>query len=250
MMPTPEVQARLRQYLLGQLAEELREETETQLLEDEDLFEELLIVEDELADDYLSGNLSAEEHTNFEQNFLVTPERIEKLQFARALKRQVAAASPEEIPTSNFWPALKGRPFTVLGVTALLLIAVVAGLWMVRDQRTSPQTFATLKLSISQSTRGDGAAASTIRLPLQEDALKIVLSLPEKSADARRYRAELETGAGGKRRLEPAAQDGQSVTVVMPRSELRPGQYVIRLFAESTDGVEQRIAGGYFFTVE
>lgn len=250
MIPTPEDQARLRQYLLGQLAEELREETETGLLEHDELFEELLIAEDELADDYLRGTLSADEQTNFEQHFLVTPERIEKLRFARTFKRHLAAAPPQEITTTKFWPALKARQFTVLGVaTALLLIAVVAGLWIVNNQRTSPQTFATLNLTITQGTRGDGTPAPVVKLPLREDALKLVLGLPEKSSPDLRYRAELETGAGEKRRLEPTSHDSQSVTVVIQHSELSPGQYVIRLFAVGNDAVEQRLTGGYFFTV-
>ena len=252
MIPTPEVQARLRQYLLGQLAEELREETETGLLEDDELFEELLIAEDELTDDYLSGKLSADEQTSFEQHFLVTPERIEKLRFARTFKRHLAAHPTQEITTSKFWPALKARQFPVFGVAviALVLIAVFAGLWLVRDQRTSPRTFATLNLTIIQGTRGDGTPAPTVRLPLREDALKLVLSLPEKSPPDLRYRAELETGAGEKRRLEPTAHDSHSVTVVIPRAELSRGQYVIRLFAVGNDGVEQRLTGGYFFTVD
>jgi hypothetical protein len=252
MMPTPEVQARLRQYLLGQLAEELREETETGLLKDEELFEELLIAEDELSDDYLSGKLSDEEKQSFEQHFLATPERIEKLRFAQAFKRRLAAAPPQEITTGKFWPALKSRQFLGVGVavTALVLIAVVAGLWIVRNQRTSPRTFATLNLTIIQGTRGDGTPAPAVRLPLREDALKLVLSLPEKSPPALRYRAELETGAGEKRRLEPASHDGQSVTVVILRTELSRGLYLIRLFAVGNAGVEQRLPGGYFFTVD
>ena len=252
MTPTPEVQARLRQYLLGQLAEELREQTETGLLEHDELFEELLIVEDELTDDYLSGTLSADEQTNFEQHFLVTPERIEKLRFARTFKRRLAAAPSQELATGKFWPALKARQFKVWGlaVTALLLIAVIAGLWIINDRRTSPQTFATLNLTITQGTRGDGTPAPVVRLPLREDALKLVLSLPEKSSPDLRYRAELETGAGEKRRLEPTSHDSQSVTVVIPHTELSPGQHVIRLFAVGNDGVEQRLPGGYFFTVD
>lgn len=250
MIPTPEVQARLRQYLLGQLAEELREETETGLLEDDELFEELLIAEDELSDDYLSGKLSADEQTSFEQHFLVTPERVEKLRFAQAFKRHLAAAPAEEIPTGKFWPALKARQSLVFGVAATLLIAVFAGWWLLSYQQTTPRTFATLNLTITQGTRGDGPQASVIKFPLREDALKLVLSLPENPPPAVRYQAELETGAGDKRRLEPTSLDRQSVTVVIPRAELNRGQYVIRLFAVGSDGVEQRLTGGYFFTVE
>jgi len=250
MIPTPEVQARLRQYLLGQLAEELREETETGLLKDDELFEELLITEDELTDDYLSGKLSATEQTAFEQHFLATPERIGKLQFARTFKRHLTATPHREITTGKFWPALKTRQSLVFAVTAIVLIAVVGGLWFFRKQKTSPRTFATLNLTITQGTRGDGSPVPVIKLPLPEDALKLVLALQGKPLNAVRYQAELETGAGEKRRLEPISHDSQSVTVVIPRAELSRGQYVIRLFAVGNDGAEQRLAGGYFFTVD
>lgn len=252
MTPTPEVHMRLRQYLLGQLAENLREEIETGLLADEDLFEELLIAEDELVDDYLGGTLSRDENTAFEQHFLATPERTEKLKFARAFNRRLAVTRPHEIDTGNFWPALKARQSLVSGamLAAVVLIALAVGLWWFRDQRTSPRTFATLNLTITQGTRSDGLPAQVIKLPLPEDALKLVLTLSEKPPPAVRYQAELETSAGVKRRLEPISQDSQSVTVVIPTPELNRGQYVVKLFAVGKDGVEQRLSGGYFFTVE
>jgi hypothetical protein len=251
MIPIPEVQARLRQYLLGQLAEELREETETRLLEKEEVFEELLIAEDELSDDYLAGKLSADEKTRFEQHFLSTPERIEKLRFARAFKRHLAAEPSQDRPTPKFWPALKARQSLVFGaVAAIVLVAVFAGWWLLRDSRTSPRTFATLNLTITQGTRGDGTPVPVIKLPLPQDALKLVLSLPEKSPPATPYLAELETGAGEKRRLEPISRDSQSVTVVISRSELSRGQNVIRLFTVANDGREQRLAGGFFFNCD
>jgi hypothetical protein len=252
MTPTPEVQTRLRLYLLGQLAEDLREAIETELLENDDLFEELLIAEDELVDGYLGEKLSANERTAFEHNFLATPERIGKLRFARAFNRHLSAAPPQAINTGKFWPALKARQSLVFGVAviAIVLMAVFAGMWLFPGQRTSPQTFATLNLTITQGTRGDGSPVPVIKPPLAEDALKIILNLPREAPPALRYRAELEPSEGEKRRLEPISHDSQSVTLVITPAALSRGQYVIKLIAVGNDGVEQRLAGGYFFTVE
>lgn len=252
MIPTPEVQARLRQYLLGLLAEGSREEIEKGLLRDEDLFEELLIAEDDLVDNYLGGELSRNERTAFEQHFLATTERQEKLTFARAFNRHMTATHPSEIAAGRFWPLLKNRQSQVFGVTgiAILLIAVVLALWLFRDQRTSPQSFATLNLTITQGTRGDGSPVPVLRLPIREDALRIVLALPEKPPPALRYQAELETAAGEKRRLAPTSDDSNSLKVVIPATDLKRGQYAIKLFAVGNDGVEQRVSGGYYFTLE
>ena len=47
MTPTPEVQERIRRYLLGQLSDGAREEIEQDLLANEELFEELLVAEED-----------------------------------------------------------------------------------------------------------------------------------------------------------------------------------------------------------
>jgi anti-sigma factor RsiW len=54
------------------------------------------MVEDDLIDDYLDGSLSEQESEKFEQHFLATTERREKLRFAKALRRYVADARDRE----------------------------------------------------------------------------------------------------------------------------------------------------------
>jgi anti-sigma factor RsiW len=53
MTPTPEVQKRLRRYLLGQLTDDAREEVEKDLLASDEVFEELLVGR-RLVDQYLN----------------------------------------------------------------------------------------------------------------------------------------------------------------------------------------------------
>lgn len=50
------------------------------------------MAEDELIDEYLDGSLSEQEREKFEQHFLATTERREKLSFAKALRRYVTEA--------------------------------------------------------------------------------------------------------------------------------------------------------------
>jgi hypothetical protein len=80
----------VRLYLLGQLTDEQQQQFEQRLILEDQLLEELEIEEDELNDQYLAGQLTDDERRRFEQSFLATPERNQKLSFARALSRYTA----------------------------------------------------------------------------------------------------------------------------------------------------------------
>lgn len=78
----------LRQYLLGQLSEADEEGVEIRLLSDSDYAEEMDITVNELIDAYVLNELSADERKQAERKFLKSPERVEKVKFALALKRR------------------------------------------------------------------------------------------------------------------------------------------------------------------
>jgi CHAT domain-containing protein len=81
----------LRQYLLGApLDAAQRQDIEERLLTDDDFYEEIEIAEDELVEQYLDDELSADEQAQFKHHFLSTTERRQKYSFARALKRRAA----------------------------------------------------------------------------------------------------------------------------------------------------------------
>ena len=137
MMPTPDTQGRLKQYLLGQASEADREEIERDLLANDDFFEELLVAEDEVIDEYVNGRLSGLERGAFEEHFLATPDRHEKLKFGRAFNRYLssqAAAEPTATPSvSSNW--LRTRPLfsSPLRIAALVIVVIglAFGIWRV-----------------------------------------------------------------------------------------------------------------------
>src|SRR5436853_6750757 len=90
----------IRQYLLGELAEAEMSQFEERLMIDDQLFEMLLVVEDELIDERAAGELSAEEQARFDAYFLATPQRRERLELARAL-HDYAAEHPAPKPMDN-----------------------------------------------------------------------------------------------------------------------------------------------------
>src|SRR5215210_1324124 len=92
-----EDQNEIKQYLLGALSEEARQRVEKRLLTEADFLKELLSGEDELTDLYLNEALSDEDHDRFERHFLSTPERHQKLRFARALSSYVSRKSEDAV---------------------------------------------------------------------------------------------------------------------------------------------------------
>src|SRR5678816_1235288 len=91
MKPDLEMQTRIKSYVLGETDEAESEAIEKMMRTDDELFEELLMIEDEVMDQYLTQKLSREVRSRFEKNFLVTPARFEQVKFARAFDRYVSA---------------------------------------------------------------------------------------------------------------------------------------------------------------
>lgn len=82
--------AEIRKYLLGNIqAEDERRKIEERLMFDDDYFEEILMQEEELIQDYVDGHLSAGERRRFEKHFFISEERRHKIKFARALRRYI-----------------------------------------------------------------------------------------------------------------------------------------------------------------
>jgi hypothetical protein len=254
---------RIIAYLLEELPEEELEQFEDECIAQESLPSQINLVEEDLIDAYLRGELTPEQRQHFEQNYLTTELRQERVVMTAALLRHVderqavarttVAVQPAEQTWSGrfraFWSS---QSWALRAAAALALVAILAGAWWFTRLRTpSPQTFATLTLTMSSSNRAEGAQAGTIKLPLPASALRISLMLPERLSPAVRYRVELENINNGEiKSLEITGQDAQSVSVVIPAEELRRGQYALKLFAVQAGGTEQRISGKYFFDVE
>jgi hypothetical protein len=98
---TAEDEVLLARYLLGQLPEEEQSAVEQRYFNSDGYFQHVLVVEDELIDKYLQGSLSERNRQLFEQNFLTSARRREKLELAQALM--------ETLGTTAVKPAGKRR---------------------------------------------------------------------------------------------------------------------------------------------
>ncbi len=185
MTPTPEVQERIRRYLLGQLADGARAEIEQDILASDDLFEELLVVEDEIIDEYLAGKLSAEARASFEGHFLATPERHEKLKFGSAFDRYLSTPANlvsvrEQEPSRKQWvwtQAFRSSPVRI-AACAIVFVVIALGVWRVffhqsevdkgllalnaayREQRPVEARISNLDYAPFPQTRGPGQPES------------------------------------------------------------------------------------------
>jgi methionine-rich copper-binding protein CopC len=247
-------------YLLEELPEEELERFEDECFAQENWPAQLNLVEEDLIDAYLRGELSPEQRRHFKQNYLTTAARLERVRHAAALLRhvgeyEVAPAAPAaERPAAQTWATRfrafwGGRAWATPAAVALAALAVVFAVWWLARPSLPPAS-AELTLNVSRGDRAEGVQAARVKLPRDAAALRISLTLPERSAPAANYRVELENADGEKKTLEVIGRDAQTVSVAIPAAQLPRGQYALKLFSVQTDGTEQRISGSYFFTVE
>jgi CHAT domain-containing protein/tetratricopeptide (TPR) repeat protein len=137
-----EDEIKIRAYLVGGLGEAEELELEQRLLGERDLVEHLLLIEDELIEDYERGALDATERERFETFFLVTPARRRKLKMVRAARRYAAGTVPapaagrrarsarpgwwQRLLRALFYPQWKKVAFA-----CVVAAAIVFGVWRV-----------------------------------------------------------------------------------------------------------------------
>jgi len=133
MQETESQKTALRRYLLGSAPEDERESVEQALLADENLYEELLVIEDELIDQYVWGQLPEPERTSFLQYLDALPDHKERLEFAQALRAHslgsraeasVATAGSRGTPEEGF-----GFRVPALFLAAAVLLIMLGGVW-------------------------------------------------------------------------------------------------------------------------
>src|SRR5215470_2798025 len=95
----------MQNYLLGNLEADRRAVLEESILCDANVYEELLVIEEELIDRYLANELSPSERQQFDTHFLVTAKRQKNLRFGRLLRRYLASqpvlVPPDEVPVAR-----------------------------------------------------------------------------------------------------------------------------------------------------
>jgi hypothetical protein len=173
--------------LLGNVSGDECAHLEERLFADNEFFEQLLMEEDELIDDYLQGMLSWREKKRFEKIFLVLSERREKLEFARMLRQYITPPESDGKPQrSRAWPfdlwsliTMRKAPLAAVAVLFLFAISVT---WFAARAILIPQDSAREKPAEAQAERD----ASQRKLEAQQsEQRRIEQSLTQSQAPSR-----------------------------------------------------------------
>lgn len=259
----------LRLYLLGLSSAEEQQAIEERLITNRSDYDEVLIAEEELIDDYLANKLSETEQQAFNTHFMNPPERHGDLRFAQALKTYISANDADVIDSETTKPELTrsvpktephffGGRFPVpafslgvpLAVVTVLLLGVL--LWIGYRSLTphgAPQIAVTL--SGGAVTR-EGGSVQTVTLPAGE--ISVQFSLPVPPAPFQVYQAVLRDAEGnviltGQRSTLPSATADRKIVVNVPGRSLSNGDYQFVLNGIDEKGDSESVASYRFKVV-
>jgi hypothetical protein len=262
-------------YLLGDLTPAEQESLEESFFIDNDLFIELLDIEDRLISDYLNDRLSATDRARFERSFLTLPERRRDVELAYLLQ-PTSARQPliehlmPEARQHNFWheiPAFLRANQTLAGVAATAIVAIaLTSVWLATRLETEKvpsqtdstvttptgSTVMTLQLSPGQQRSG----GQLRQISLSPGILTVALKLEVLTADYMNFRARLLKIAVGltpilasdELKSKTTSAEGTLVLWEIPASKLQNGDYQVKLDAIHPDGSGENV-GTYYFSV-
>ncbi len=244
-------QAKIREYLLGNLSDEDQQQLEERLMTDDDLFEELEISKGELIEDYRSGELTQKELRSFEQNYLASTEGKRRYTFVAALEC-LERPTPVPHPPSVFERLISiiKTPRWALSTAATAVVVVVIAI--ILTGRMQPQTSFAVTLANSALSRGTNDEHSLpvkITLPANTSEVRASLPLPKSFPAQTSFRALLDNRTE-KTPVKVDSHTDKDVTVVIPAKELPRGEYALELTAILVDGTEEAIPGDYRFVVD
>ena len=267
----------LREFLLGKVDEEESARIESLFLTDSEAREKVLVVEQELIEDYLEDSLTAEDREQFLLRYGQTAAQLQQLRITKAIKDWALRenAGVQTVPVeSSIWSRLRARqwlkPVFVIPIAVTAIIAIVAGgIWlntrMIRAaleqelvQLNSPASLRELPGEMFSVSLSPVAVRSTepeivIKRPAAATAI-VELHLPWIQKERySTYHAEIRRVAGDESFAIPnlpAENNGRyEIRLRFPARVLSRGQYQVRL-----SGIDSAGAGGtseeYAFTVD
>ncbi len=118
----------LKNYFLGLMSAKDAETLELRIISVDGIESELLEAENDLIEEYLDGKLANAELKAFNEKFLITEDRRERIQFVRLMRNYADKQQIETEPKPSFFEQLKAfvaiRPMTF----ALASLALILGL--------------------------------------------------------------------------------------------------------------------------
>ena len=247
-----------RNYLLGTLEVGARAEIEEGILSDPAAYEEILLLEEELIDQYVAGGLSKADQQLFETHFLITEERQKNLRFGQLLKRYLSAqavpAVSQKVPVQQLNRRRSPRRFLAPVAIAVVVAAVIGvGLlcWLaVRQLAVQQNSSRVVVVPLTPGSEGSHGA-HTARVTVPPHGFNVKLELEVTNTNFKNYKSQLfrenkpvQTDAlrietKGAQRIVPLTITGHT---------LSPGDYQVKLSGVSDSGQDEFI-DNYTFQV-
>ena len=268
---SPNAAEEMRSYLLGTLDPARKKELEDRIVHAPEASEELLMLEEELIDQYLAGELSDFETKQFETYFLTTPERRKNLRFGQLLKSYNRTSPTQEAVTATrdaeissapkpfmfSHSLLSGRPLMTFFLAGIALFGIV--LVFCLAFRRAPALVAQhdaeqmmiVTLAPGPIVSGDGI---TKQVTVPPKGYNVKLELELKSANFQNYRFELfrENKSVQTSGAPPIEAKGQQyvIPLTITGEVLSPGDYQVKLSGVSDSGANEFIENYSFRVIE
>jgi|GEM_PF-3410360 len=255
----------IRQYLLGELDENDQEQLEQRVITNPDYKEEVLITEEELLEEFVSGTLSMRDLESFNRMYSSSPTHRRKVKVAQALNRYASEHSPvvQTMVQKGRRRSLIGlfstkRRFHQLSLAALIVLVIGASIlayWLISHPR-NPDYDALLKLNQfgSELLQPDSSlvpvalpalvfrgAGEPKTITITKQTKTVQLWLPDPSGGAYSFRAVLKRNDGSEvftlEDLRARQIDQHAVLVLqIPAEMLTPQGYQLEIFEKRPDG--------------
>ena len=239
--PVENNETELRAYLLGRASEETVLAIEGRVLDDEDFYETLASVEDDLLDDAGRGRLSREDQAAFESRYRRDDERRG---FSRAFVRGLSRAKQQK----------RAGHFRIAAGSLALAATLVVGFALLQEppkppsspERAAPTPQAAARVGITLDLWTDRSSGTTARLDIPPGATTVSLTLrldPRERFD--RYAAEIKSKdeiAFRMSDLEPR-RSGESLLlhVDVPASALLDGVHIVSIVGSRGAGAGEPV---------
>ena len=214
------------QFLLGQLAEDKRTGIEDRMFTDDRYYEQVLAIQEELADDYVLENLTSDQRTSFERNFLRSPQRRERVAFAEAFTRALASKTSSQSsaafePRSSSWRSLFGLANSLQwAAVAAMLVLLIGASWLYFQNRALSRKIELArseKQAILDSSRNRDQAAEDEKQKLEGENAGLRDQSNQLKETIKQREREIETAKSA------SEQAGSSLVTQIATFTLSPG---------------------------
>lgn len=258
--------ALVREFLLGRVNEDEREQIENLFLTDSVTRERVFSLEQDLIEEYLEDSLSEEDRKIFISLYAHTEEQRRKLRITKSIKNwavREALAPPTPVASVSFWDGLrallKRRRVSLVPIAVVIVIAIVLAIvWRnsqverrkhlaVEQELAQLNSPASLREVLPQTTSLDlrpvtgRSIEEATELKLRADIRFFELRLPWiRKEHYSTYRTEIrrvdDEESFAIPSLQPEIDGGNVILLRLPAHMLRRGNYQIHLSGIADDG--------------